>query len=204
MDRSPGSLRRWLLALTAGVALAAGCAVPAFGLDFQLHTVSLSEDGFVHRHSCFKYDERSNVLIDLPPGWNTTADAGSITSSPPNAINTFILLQRSPLTPGTPFRDSTLDTYRQRALASVPPGSSNIRVVKETPNPLPIFGWQDFEFEMSYDLAGTTFHRSVLFINLDTRQQILTAVVAEASAFDKIHAAAMDVLRSWHPTLPSY
>ena len=72
-------------------------------------------------------------------------------------------------------------------------------MVKETADPLPVFGWKDFEFEMTYDFFGTTFHRSVLFIDVDAKQQIFTTVVAEESNFAKVHAAAMDVMRSWCP-----
>jgi hypothetical protein len=204
MNTLPSSVLRLLQALIAGAAFIGPFAVPAAALDFQLHTVSINEDGYMHKHSCFKYDERTDVMIDFPVGWSTTADAGSITSLPPHEANTSIFLQRSPLTPDTPFKDSGLDTYRKRATAMIPPGAVNLHVIKETAEPLPVFGWKDFEFEMTYDFFGATFRRSVLFVDVDASQQILTTVVAEQPNFDKVHAAAMDVMRSWCPVPPSY
>jgi hypothetical protein len=204
MDHSPRRVRHLLLVLAASFMVTGPGAATSFALDFQLQTVTINEDGFMHKHFCFKYDERTNVMIDFPVGWTTTADAGAITSSSPHEANTSIFLQRSSLTPDTPFKDSGLDTYRQRAAATVPAGATNLQMVKETADPLPVFGWKDFEFEMTYQFFGVLLHRSVLFINVDARQQILTTVVAEQPNFNKVHAAAMDVMRSWCPIAASY
>jgi hypothetical protein len=202
MNARPSSVLRLFRAIIASAAFSGPFAVPAAALDFQLHTVSINEDGYMHKHSCFKYDEHTDVMIDFPVDWTTTAGAGSITSSPPREANTSIFLQPSPLTPATLFKGSGLDTYRQRAAAMVPPGAVNRHMVKETADPLPVFGWKDFEFEMTYDFFGVTFHRSVLFIDVDATQQILTTVVAEEPNFGRVHAAAMDVMRSWCPVSP--
>jgi hypothetical protein len=193
---------RLILRLIVIAVLEGLMAAPAGALDFQLHTVSVAEDGFTHEHSCFKYDDVVDVMIDLPRGWTVTADAGSITSVPPNDASTLIRLEKSRLAPNIPFRDAGLEAYRKVALATVPAGAVDVRIVKEAANPLPVFNWKDFEFEVTYTFFGVTLRRSVLFINLNSQQQILTTVISGPLTFDKVHGAAMDVMRSWSPVPP--
>ena len=174
-------------------------AAPSRALDFQLHPTTTVDDGFTHEHSCFSYDDRSDMQIDLPRGWRTTADASSINSVPPDASGALIRIEKSSLAPDTPFRDAGLDVYRRRALAGVPQGAANIKIVAEKADPLPIFGWKDYEFTVSYDFFGQSLSRSVVFINLNPKQQILMTVSATQGDFDKVRGQGMTVMQSWVP-----
>ena len=174
-------------------------AAPSRALDFQLHPTTTVDDGFTHEHSCFRYDDRSDMQIDLPRGWHTTADAGSITTVAPDASGALIRIEKSPLTPATLFRDAGLDVYRQRVLAGIPQGATNTRIVTEKADPLPIFGWKDYEFTVSYDFFGQSLRRSVVFVNLNPKEQILMTVSAGQSEFDKVRGQGMTVMQSWMP-----
>ena len=175
-------------------------AVPSRALDFQLHPVKTLDDGFTHEHSCFSYDNRTDMLIDLPKGWNITADPSSITSLSPNASGAVIRIEKSALTPNTPFRDTSLDLYRRRVLSGIPQGAVNTHIVAEKTDPLPIFGWKDYEFTVAYDFFGRSLRSSVVFINLNAKEQISMTVIASQNDFDKVHGQGMTVMQSWTPT----
>ena len=187
------------LGLSALLVAGGWLAVPSRALDFQLRPTTTVDDGFTHEHSCFSYDDRADMQIDLPRGWRTTADAGSITSVPPDASGALLRIEKSTLGPDTPFRDAGLDVYRRRALAGVPQGAVNARIVAEKADPLPIFGWKDYEVTVSYDFFGQSLSRSVVFINLNPKQQILLTVSATQGDFDKVRGQGMTVMQSWVP-----
>ena len=106
-------------------------------------------------------------------------------------------VEKSALSPDTPFIDQGLDTYRRRAQASVPQGATDVACAQERDNPLPIFGWKDHEFIFTYEFFGQSYKRSVLFVDLNAREQIVLTCVAPAGQFDPVREAGMDVLRSW-------
>ncbi len=187
---------RLLAALVAGIGLPVGLS-PA--LDFRLHTTETEDDGFKHEHSCFRYDEHSDMQIDLPKGWITTAEPSSMTSVPPDASGAVIQVEKSAFTPDTPFRDAGLDVYRRRALSGVPEGAVNARIIVEKANPLPIFNWKDYEFTMAYNFFGRDLRRSVLFINVNPKQQILLTVTAEQGDYEKVYGQGLTLMQSWIP-----
>jgi hypothetical protein len=158
------------------------------------------DDGFTHEHGCFSYDEHSDMLIDLPRGWTTTADSGSITCVAPNASAAMIRIEKSAVAPNVAFHDNDLEQYRRRVLSGVPEGAVNTRIVAEKADPLPIFGWKDYEFTLAYDFFGQSLRRSVAFINLNPKQQITVTIVATQSDFDTVHGQGMTVMQSWVPT----
>ena len=182
---------------------AALCAVialtpPALALDFELQTVSVSEDGFTHDRTCFRYDGDTNVMIDLPRGWSISANAACIGATAAVG-DASIRMEKSPLTPATPWREKGLDMYRQRILGSVPQGALNVRIVQEQADPLPVFHWKDYEFVIDYDFYGRALRRSAMFVNLNAVDQILVSAVSTRDAFQPTHEAALDMLRSWTP-----
>ena len=185
-----------LVALAAGVGLPVG---PARALDFQLRSVETVDDGFKHEHSCFRYDDRSDMQIDLPKGWITTANVDSITSVSPDASGAVIRIEKSVLLPDTQFRDAGLEVYRRRVLSGIPEGAVNIRIVAEKADPLPVFGWKDYAFTVAYDFFGRTLRRSVVFININPKQQISMIVNAEQSDFDKVYGQGLTLMQSWVP-----
>ncbi len=196
------SLRRFLFLdlLAAFVACISLPVALSHALDFQLRPVETVDDGFKHEHSCFRYDDRSDMQIDLPRGWRTTADSNSITSVPPDVSGAVIRIEKSALTPDTLFRDAGLDVYRQRVLSGIPERAVNTRIVAEKANPLPIFGWKDYEFTVVYDFFGRTLRRSVVFVDLNSKEQILMTVSAEQSDFDKIYSQGLTLMQSWVPS----
>jgi hypothetical protein len=201
-DKEGSLLRNCRLAwcLAAGMALAGVFPVGmARALNFELHPVTTLEDGALREHESFRYDGHTNVRIDVPRGWSTTATAAEITCVPMNAGGAEVRIEKSALTPATPFAGAGLDVYRQRVLSTVPQGAANLRMGEEKRDPLPVFGWKDYELTVAFEFFSQRLRRSVIFINLNATEQIMVIVTGAQSDFDRIHAQAMDVMLSWTP-----
>ena len=186
-------------AISAWIVLA-GAMPRADALDFTLHTKNVQEDGFTKEQLYIRNDERSDVFLSLPARWTRSDAPPALTLTPPDIRNSLVRVEKSSLAPNTEFRDAGLDTYRRRAQGDIPQGATNVRCHEETDNPLPIFGWRDHEFVFTYDFFGQAYRRSVVFINLNSREQIVLTCVASAEDFDSVRTAGLDVLRSWQVT----
>ena len=166
-------------------------------LDFRLHTTRVQEDGFAHEQVYFQYDAATRVVIAPPAGWLRMDDAGSLTLTPPKITNGMVKVEHSSLTPNIPFQAASLETYRKRVFAMIPQGAAGVKLDADAVDPLPVFGWKSFEFTVNYDFFGQSYRRSVLFLNLNAREQIMVTAVALQQDFDGVHTAAMDLMRSW-------
>ena len=175
----------------------AGAVPRAEALDFVLHTKNVEEDGFTKEQLYVRNDERSDVLLNLPARWVRTDGPATLTLMPPDVRNSLVRVEKSPLAPNTEFREAGLETYRRRAQADIPQGATTVQCQEEHENPLPVFGWKDHEFLFTYDFFGQTYKRSVVFINLNAREQIMLTCVAPAEGFDAVRDAGFEVLRSW-------
>ena len=196
--KAVGGWQTALGGLLAGMVLG-GAVVPVRALDFQLHPVKVEEDGLTYDRAYFSGDEHTRVMIDPPHGWNVTSGPAFLAATPPNLADSLVRVEKSALTPDTLFRDRGLEVYHQRVLAAIPREAVNVRTVQEQADPLPVFHWKDYEWVMEYDCYGQTFRRSVMFVNLNAREQILLTTVAVRDHFDMVHQAGLDVLRSWSP-----
>lgn len=169
----------------------------ARALDFVLHSKSVEEDGFTKEQLYVHNDERSDVLLSLPARWAHADGPAALTLIPPDVRNSLVRVEKSSLAPSTEFRGAGLDAYRRRAQADIPQGATNLQCREEHDNPLPIFGWKDHEFVFVYDFFGQAYRRSVVFVNLNTREQIMLTCVAPAEKFDAVRDEGLDLLRSW-------
>ena len=92
---------------------------------------------------------------------------------------------------------AALERYRRAAMANVPPGAATVHVAEEHDMPLPVFHWRDYEFTIDYEFFGQSFRRSVLYVDLNAKEQLIVTCVAPRTDFDQIHDATGNLLRSW-------
>ena len=189
--------RSFHLALIVLAFACIGGAWTVRALDFQLSSSTVEEDGFKHEQSFFHHDDKTDVLISLPAGWDRAAEPASLTLTSPTETDALIRLEKSPFAPDLAFKDKGLDTYRRRVLAAVPQGATETQIAEEHDEPLPIFRWKDYEFVVDYVFFGRAFRRSVVFVDLDAQEQIMVTTAAPKAGYDRIHSVALDVLRSW-------
>ena len=172
-------------------------APDSHALDFQLQSNVVEEDGFKHEQWFFHNDDKTNVIVDLPSGWDHQAEPGSLTLTATGETDSMVRVEKSAFAPDLPFKDKGLETYRRRALATVPQGATEVLLTAEHDEPLPIFHWKSYEFVVDYVFFGRAFRRSVVFVDLNTREQLVVTAVAPKAGYDRAHGAAFDVLRSW-------
>ena len=191
----PLVLTRMLVVALAVLGLA---NVPSLqALNFQLRHVRILDDGVMTDHTCFQFDEHTEMLLDLPRRWNTSSTPTDVTSSPPDRPTDQFRLEKSAFTPDLPFQDKGLEAYRARLLATMPKGAQNVRVVSEQADPLPMFGWKDYEFVVDYDFYGQSFRRGTLFINVNPTLQLAMTTTSNADAFGDLRTASFRIMRSW-------
>lgn len=183
--------------------LAFPAARPARALDFTLSTKSVEEDGYPRDVSYFAYDEHTTVIIRAPARWQISSTSAALVMTSQDFSVSEVRLEKSPFTPGLPFKDQNLERYRQHALTQVPIGSTEVLVSADSENPLPIFDWTGHEFSIDYTFYGQRFKRAVLFLNLDATQQLRLNIVGPASDFDRIHKAAYALMHHWQASSSS-
>ncbi len=186
--------RRFYL-LSMGLLVAGAAHLRA--LDFQVHSLEVEEDGFKHEQSFLDNGDNSRVFISLPGGWDHSADSGALTLTSRTETDTMVRLEKSPFAPDLPFKDKALESYRKRVLAAVPQGATETQIAEEHDEPLPIFHWKSHEFVVDYIFFGRAFRRSMVFLDLNAREQLLVMTVAPRPGYDRAHGIAFDVLRSW-------
>ena len=52
---------------------------------------------------------------------------------------------------------------------------------------------------MAYNFFGRDLRRSVLFINVNPKQQILLTVTAEQGDYEKVYGQGLTLMQSWIP-----
>ena len=178
-------------------AMLAFAPLPCRAFDFTLNSFKVEEDGFTHEESYFTRDARTNIGIRIPPQWTAAGAPAALSLTSPSAAGSSLRLEPSALTPAVTFLDAGLADYRKIVLAEVPAGSTEVRLTDEKANPLPIFHWTDHEFTVEFSLYGQRYVRSVVFINLDPKQQMRLTIVGLKADFARVHEAGYTLLQSW-------
>ena len=186
-----------LVAIFLMLAWLTGNVTSVQALSFDLQRLTYKEDGFTREQTYFPDGAVGNIYITFPPTWVVTAGGSTLKLTNPASPNSAILLEKSTYSPDLAFKDASLDTYRKSALAQLPNGSTAIQVAEEHLNPLPIFGWRDYEVVVDYDFYGQSFRRSVLYLDLNTKEQVAMTTLATKTDFAHTHDVALDLLRSW-------
>ena len=85
---------------------------------------------------------------------------------------------------------------QQDVLASAPPQSQSVQVVRMQENPVMMGSNLSYEVVISYAALGETFHRSVIFVSTpDT--WVVFCITAPKSEFDPLYASFCRSISSW-------
>jgi hypothetical protein len=175
--------------------LAAAFTTARAGIDLTPRPHETTCEGFTFKELLFK-DDKGQILYQLPNKWTWRAGADGVHLTPPGIVNADAVIQATPLAKPQPLDEKGIDSARQQLLASVPPGSQMIAVVKEEQNAVPFNGNPTYEIQVSYQVIGATFLRSVLFTNVgDT--QLSFRLTAHKSDFEPLHDLFRRSILSW-------
>ncbi len=100
------------------------------------------------------------------------------------------------------FDDENADRYRQAARKLLPQIAESVVLEHETPNPLPINGWQSQRFVFKYKTTAGEVRESITFLNITPTQQVIVQVYAPEKDFADASDRAWDIIRRWHELKP--
>ncbi len=139
--------------------------------------------------------EDHHVSIDSDASIEKLADGTRFTFQ---KISTAIVeLRPSPVSKDKPIATENLPEYRKAALAQLPVGNRDAKIVEETPDAHPINGWKSLSFTCEYTLNGAKLRSGVTYVTLAEGPQILMTSRASAEQFEGTAARANSLIRSW-------
>jgi len=178
-----------------------GLAAPVLAIDFTPRIADSIEDGVPMRRLYFS-DNAQHIFYRPLPDWSRYGDAQGATFRPKDS-NGEVKIQNAPTgNASIAFDAHGLESLREIARASLATGGDQPTAIWEVVNPVVLQGWTSFEIGFDYVKAGQHSCRSMLFINLDAKRQILFTVDAPAALFLPLYQGAYRTLASWYqPTV---
>jgi hypothetical protein len=153
------------------LALAGWVSLTSVRADLDL-TPRLSQyqlDGVEFKQLAFA--DGSKVVTYAPPSrWEYSGGAAQLTLRPPDKSQAQAKITKVALLQPASFDEETVKKLVQEAIASVPPGSTDIQVVSLEKNPLMIERKETLLVSLSYNFYGDPSGRSILFLNRGTDQ----------------------------------
>ncbi len=158
-------------------------------VEYELDGVRLKQLAFP--------DGGKQVTYQAPHGWDYSGSASQLTLHPPKKSQAEAIVCKVSLAQPGSFDDATMKKLADEMIASVPKGSTNVQIVSQEKNPLRIQRKDTFLITLTYDLYGTSFSRSILFLNRD-QEQIRFQLVCRQADFKELEKAFMGSQYSWH------
>jgi hypothetical protein len=143
------------------------------------------------------FSDGSKIVTYAPPrGWDYSGSATQLTLRPPGKTEAEAKITKVALSQPASFDEETVNKLVQKAIASVPPGSTNIQLVSREKNPLKIEGKETFLVTLSYSFYGNAYNRSILLLNRGT-EQIQFQLDCRQVDFRELQTAFLGSQHSW-------
>lgn len=165
-------------------------------IDFTPEVKEYSAQGFIHRELTFRHD-KGVVTFDAPQKWLVRGDKAQLQLSPPDKNFVEASIQSMPVPVPPSFDEASLRALEERVLREVPNGSQSVQMLRRLENPVAIGSYPSFEFVLSYQALGYTFHRSVLFVNYPDRQLVFRFTAPKVD-FDTFQGQFRVSISSWN------
>ena len=165
------------------------------GLDLTPTTREYSEDGATYRVINLKNGD-GTVKFFPPDGWTVRGQSTRLQLVPSQKELSEAVVEVTPLVAPQPLDEAVIAAFKQRILATLPAGSSNVTVVAEAANTLMPGGKQSFEIVLSYQLWGKGFQRSALLVN-GPQEHLIFRFTAKKDDFNLLQNAFRRSVASW-------
>ena len=182
------------------LALLAG-RVPLSAVDLTPRYIDTFEAG-VAGHRLYFSDGEKKIGLSLDRETNVGAGGGGVIFRFPKFPEASFLMKHSPVTADQPFTGVPLDRYREAARRLLPPGSTEVKALDETRDPLTINRWRSYRLAYTFTAAGTPMVQQVTFLNLSADEQLVLVTTASERNFAEAAARSFQIIRSWQPMLP--
>ena len=143
------------------------------------------------------FSDGSKIVTYAPPrGWDYSGSATQLTLRPPGKTEAEAKITKVALSQPASFDEETVNKLVQKAIASLPPGSTDIQLVSQEKNPLMIERKETFLVALSYNFYGTACNRSILFLNRGA-EQIQFVLGCRQADFKELQTAFLGSQHSW-------
>jgi hypothetical protein len=185
----------FLLALTAVLPTVATAAI-----DLTPTPAEYTAEGVTIQQLIFK-DGKRRISYEPPRQWTYRGDASRLQFLPPEQNFAEGVIQLAPplRTPG--FDEATVKALEAQVINSLPAGSQGATVLSRQANPVVLNQNMSYEFVVSYQTLGQTFHRSVIFVNCP-EMQLLFRFTGPKAVFENLNGAFRRSIYSWRATEP--
>ena len=182
------------------IALSAGLRTSS-AVDLTPRYIDTFEAG-VAGHRLYFSDGEKKIGISLGRETDVIAAAGGVIFRFPKFPEASFLVKHSPVTADQPFSGVPLDRYREAARRLLPPGSTEVKALDETRDPLTINRWRSYRLACTFAAGGTPMVQQVTFLNLSADEQLVLVTTASERNFAEVAARSFQIIRSWQPMLP--
>lgn len=174
----------------------------ASALNLQPQEVTIENDGPPVRRYFF-VDESKKILFRIDGRMSVSGSATQAVFHFSDIRNATMRLTRSAIKPEIGFDEKNLELYRSAARGFVPAQANDVQIAEERTDAIPINGWTNHQFVMSYKLFGVLYRQSVTFFNYSLTEQLVFDVVSEANDYEKAYARGYSVLNSFSDYVPA-
>ncbi|HYJ05348.1 MAG TPA: hypothetical protein VEX43_09445 [Chthoniobacterales bacterium] len=170
-------------------------------IDFTPTVTRYYSQGAEFSSVSFKNDKHS-ISMAVPRKWTCRGDASRLQFSPPDQSFAEGVVQAAPPMRTRVFDEATVKALEALVINSVPSGSQGVMLISRLENPVILNQNLSYEFVVSYQTLGQTFHRSVIFVNCPEAQIIFRFTAPEA-VFANLNGAFNRSVCSWYVTEPA-
>ncbi|MGZ5552193.1 MAG: hypothetical protein ACXWHF_00995 [Chthoniobacterales bacterium] len=181
--------------LTIAIACCAVAGAVRADLDLTPTPSTYQVDGVTFPRLAFS-DGTKQVTYAPPKGWESFGSAMKLTVRPKNKTQAEASVRRLSLQAPMSLDDENLKALVAEALATVPAGSSDVKVLQQETNPILIDGKGTFLVIMSYNFRGETYGQSVMFMPRGN-EQLRFQFVSRLADFKDLHKAFFGSNFTW-------
>ena len=180
------------LALIFSIAV---CLTTARALNLQPREVPVEKDGPPIRRYFFQ-DEGKRLLFRIDGNMTVGGSAAEAVFRFSDIHDAAMKLSKSRMTPEIAFDEKGLKLYRPAAQSYVPAQATDVQMIEENSDAIPINNWTDHQFIFTYKLFGTPYRESVTFFNYSPTEQLVFDVRSREADYEKTYSRSYRVLNS--------
>jgi hypothetical protein len=166
------------------------------GISLQPHESQYTLEGIKLKELAFFDGGSREVTYQQPPGWEYSGNSDRLSLRPPGKSRAEATISRVALPQSGDAGATGPETLVAEAIASVPQGSTGVKIISQGKNPLKISGKESFQLVMTFTLLGETFTRSISFLNRE-HEQLRFQLTAPAGDFEQLQREFQASLCSW-------
>lgn len=149
----------------AGLVIVLASSASKADLDLSPQLVTYELDGFPFSQLAFENGRKGKATYDYPTGWTYSGNRNQLELQPPRLSQTSIKITLQPRGSRIALDAEGQKELKEKAIASLPQGSEQIKIENEELNPLKIEGQETYLIELSYVAFGERFDCYQLYLD---------------------------------------